>query len=68
MKQNQRYTAKSEDEEVSERFVKSIESSVKKLYQKFHYNKKEKRTEKDKNYKNATHSHICKEELKMIRY
>ena len=33
------YTAKSMDENISEKFVKSLESSVNELYQKCNYNK-----------------------------
>ena len=58
------YTAKSIDENISEMFVKSLESSVNELYKKFNYNKSVKMKKKDnENYKNAAHCHICEEEL-----
>ena len=45
--------------------VKSLEKSVNVLYQKNFCNKKVKMMERDNvNYKNATHCHICEEELK----
>jgi len=59
-----RYTAKSEDEDIGQHFVNSLEKSVRDLYSRFKYKKKVKMTAKDnENYKNATHCHICEKEL-----
>ena len=33
-----RYTAKSEDEDIGEKFVNSIKMAIKYMYSKFHYN------------------------------
>jgi len=59
-----KYTTKSEDDDISQHFVNSIEKSVRGLYSNFKYNKKVKMTNKDrKKYDEATHCHICEKEL-----
>ena len=58
------HTIKSEDEDVSQIFVDSLEHSIKEIYSKFKTIKKVKMTKEDEiNYKNSTKCHICEEEL-----
>ncbi|XP_048582217.1 uncharacterized protein LOC125561810 [Nematostella vectensis] len=59
-----RYTAESPDEDIPQLFVESLESDIKKIYDKFRFPKKVKMTPKDKiAYNDATHCHICEGEL-----
>ena len=58
------YTAESPDEEISQMFIESLESDIKKIYNRFKFPKKVEITPKDRiNYKSATHCHICEGEL-----
>ncbi|XP_048581405.1 uncharacterized protein LOC125561322 [Nematostella vectensis] len=59
-----RYTAESPDEDIPQLFVESLESDIKKIYDKFRFPKKVKMTPKDKiAYNDATHCHICEGKL-----
>ena len=59
-----KYTAQSPDEDISQRFISSLENSIKDIYEKFKYKKNLKRTKKDKRaYKASTYCHICEGEL-----
>ena len=54
------YTKKSEDDDVAQKFVDSIEKTIKDIYQKFKFPKKINMTDKDKeNFKQAQICHIC---------
>ena len=58
------YTAQSPDEDISQRFISSLENSIKDIYEKFKYKKNLKWTKKDKrDYKASTYCHICEGEL-----
>ena len=58
------YTAETEDDDVAQKFVSSLEKSVRKLHQKFKYSKKVIMTEEDNTvYEKATQCHICDEVL-----
>ncbi|EDO31141.1 predicted protein [Nematostella vectensis] len=59
-----RYTAESPDEDIPQLFVESLESDIKKIYDKFRFPKKVKMTPEDGiAYNDATHCHICEGEL-----
>ena len=59
-----KYTTQSPDEDISQRFISSLEDSIKHIYKKFKFKKKLKWTKKDKRaYKAAIHCHICEGEL-----
>ena len=59
-----KYTAQSPDEDISQRFISSLENSIKDIYEKFKYKKNLKWTKKDKRaYKASTYCHICEGEL-----
>ena len=67
-----RYTAKSSDENVEQIFVDCLVEDAKKIYNKiikprnykfYYYNKKNMSEMDKKDYKNATHCHICEGEL-----
>ena len=59
-----KYTAQSPDEDNSQRFISSLENSIKDIYEKFKYKKNLKWTKKDKRaYKASTYCHICEGEL-----
>ena len=59
-----KYTAQSPDEDISQRFINSLENSIKDIYDKFKYKKNIKWTKKDKRaYKASTYCHICEGEL-----
>ena len=58
-----KYTAQSPDEDISQRFISSLENSIKKIYEKFKYKKNLKWTKKDKRaYKASTYCHMCEGE------
>ena len=58
------YTAESLDDDVPRLFVESLEKDIKEIYNKFKKPKKMVMTKKDKiDYYNATHCHICEEEI-----
>ena len=60
-----KYTAQSPDEDISQRFISSLKKSIKNIYEKLKYKKKNlKWTKKDKRaYKASTYCHICEGEL-----
>ncbi|EDO29594.1 predicted protein [Nematostella vectensis] len=59
-----RYTAESPDEDIPQMFIENLESDIKKIYNTFKFPKKVKMSKKDKiTYNNATHCHICEDEL-----
>ena len=59
-----KYTAQSPDEDISQRFISSLENSIKDIYEKFKYKKNLKWTKKDKRaYKASAYCHICEGEL-----
>ena len=59
-----KYTAQSPDEDISQRFISSLENPIKDIYEKFRYKKNLKWTKKDKRaYKASTYCHICEDEL-----
>jgi hypothetical protein len=58
------FTATSEDDDVSQKFVDSLIGNVKQIYQKFKFAKKMILTEEDKkNFSDATECHICGDAL-----
>jgi hypothetical protein len=58
------YTAKSDNEDVSQKFVNSIEKTVKDLYNKYKPNKQIQMTDQDlQDFNNAVDCHICDEKL-----
>ena len=58
-----KYTAQSPDEDISQRFISSLENSIKDIFEKFKYKKNLKWTKKDKKaYKASTYCHICEGE------
>ena len=59
-----KYTAQSPDEDISQRFISSLEKSIKNIYEKFKYKKNLKWLMKDmRAYKASTYCHICEGEL-----
>ena len=59
-----KYTAESPDDNVPQLFIESLEKDIKEIYNKFKKPKKIVMTWDDKiDYHNATHCHICEEEL-----
>ena len=59
-----KYTAQSSDEDISQRFIGSLENSIKDIYEKFKYKKNLKWLMKDvRAYKASTYCHICEGEL-----
>ena len=59
-----KYTAQSPDEDNSQRFISSLEKSIKNIYEKFKYKKNLKWLMKDmRTYKASTYCHICEGEL-----
>ena len=58
------HNAQSEEEDIPQMFVENLESDVKKIYNMFKFPKKVNMSKKDEIiYKNATHFHICNDEL-----
>ena len=58
------YTAESPDDDVPRLFVESLEKDIKDIYNRFKKPKKMVMTREDKiDYYNATHCHICEEEI-----
>ena len=56
------YTAESANEDISKKFIDSIEYGIRRIYRKFKFKKKIKTTRKDEiAFKSATHRHICEE-------
>ena len=56
------YTAESANEDISKKFIDSIEYGIRRIYRKFKLKKKTKTTRKDEiAFKSATHRHICEE-------
>ena len=59
-----KYLAKSEEEDIPQMFLESLESDIDKIYNKFKFCKKANKSRKNQvKYDNATHCHICQEEL-----
>ena len=59
-----KYTAQSPDEDISQRFISSLEKSIKNIYEKFKYKKNLKWLMKNmRAYKASTYCHICEGEL-----
>ena len=59
-----KYTAQSPDEDISQRFISSLEKSIKNIYEKFKYKKNLKWLMKDmRAYKASTYCPICEGEL-----
>jgi hypothetical protein len=58
-----RYTAESADEDIGEKFVQSIEETVKYIYNNIFHKKVIMTTLDEENYKNATECHICEKPL-----
>ena len=58
------YTAQSPEEDIQQMFVENLESDIKKIYNKLKFHKKVKMSKKDQvTPNNATHCHICNDEL-----
>ena len=59
-----KYTAESPDDDIPQLFIESLEKDIKEIYNRFKKPKKIVMTWDDKiDYHNATHCHICEEEL-----
>ena len=59
-----KYTVQSPDEDISQRFISSLEKAIKHIYEKFKYKKNLKWLMKDtRAYKASTYCHICEDEL-----
>ena len=59
-----KYTAQSPDEDISQRFISSLENSIKNIYEKFKCKKNLKWLMKDmRAYEASTYCHICEAEL-----
>src|SRR6056300_692760 len=58
-----KYTATSADEDIGEKFVQSIEETVKTIYNNIFHMKVNMTTLDEENYKNATECHICEKPL-----
>ena len=58
------YTSQSEEDDIAQMSVDSLESDINKIYHKFKFHKKADKSMKNQvTYDNATHYHICQEEL-----
>ena len=59
-----KYTKRSEDEDISQIFVKRLEEDIRRIYHKFKFSKKSVLTEEHKvNFENATKCYICEKLL-----
>ena len=58
------YTAETMDEDISKKFIDSIEYEIRSIYRKFKFKKKIKMTRKDEiAFQNAKTCHICDQKL-----